>query len=366
MTHEETRMLQKSKCALRVAGCTAGILICGLAHAQSNVTLFGLIDGGLLYTSKTLNATTGGNVGKQFSMIDGGSSYSQFGILGAEDLGGGLQAKFKLESGISIANGGLAHCNGNLFGCEAWVALDSRYGEVKAGLQFSPFFLALYASDPRNMSFFGSGGVNLVDNFLGTSIFSASSVSYTSPELWGLQTSLLYSFGGKPGDFQAGRQYSASVKYEYGGLMINAAIFDGNSGSANPTPTPSNLSAEGRTIGTAFKFGALTAKVSFVNYKVAGSFNNNVYGGGLSWYVTPTLDLDGGVWVTSDRNNTTNHSLLVALGANYFLSKRTTLYAQVASVNNHGAMNTGLSVNGALYGTHGTTVGATVGIRHSF
>ncbi|NPT53636.1 porin [Paraburkholderia elongata] len=359
-------MLQRSRCALHLAGCAAGLLICGSAHAQSNVTLFGLIDGGLLYTNKTLNATTGGNAGKQFSMIDGGSSYSHFGILGTEDLGGGLKAKFKLESGFSIANGELAHCNGNLFGCEAWVSLDSQYGEVKAGLQFSPFFLALYASDPRHMSFFGSGGVNLVDNFLGTSIFSASSVSYTSPELWGLQASLLYSFGGNPGNFQAGRQYSASVKYEYAGLMINAAIFDGNSGSANPTPTPSNLSAEGRTIGAALKFGSLTAKASFVNYRVAGSFNNNVYGGGLAWYVTPTLDLDGGVWVTSDRNNTANHSLLAALGASYFLSKRTTFYAQVASANNHGGMNTGLSVNGALFGTHGTTMGATVGIRHSF
>jgi predicted porin len=359
-------MLQVSRSAWRLAGYTASLLICGLAHAQSNVTLFGMIDGGLLYTSKTLDATTRGNAGKQFSMIDGGSSYSHFGILGTEDLGDGLKLKFKLESGISIANGEIAHCNGNLFGCEAWVSLDSRYGEVKSGLQFSPFFLALYASDPRNMSFFGSGGVNLVDNFLGTSIFSANSLSYTSPDLWGLRTSLLYSLGGNPGSFQAGRQYSASVKYEYGGLMINAAIYDGNSGSANPTPTPSNLSAEGRTIGAAFKFGALTAKASVTNYKVAGSFNNNVYGGGLSWYVTPTLDLDGGAWVTSDRNHTANHSLLVALGASYFLSRRTTLYAQVASVNNHDMMNTGLSVNGALYGTRGTTVGATVGIRHSF
>jgi hypothetical protein len=58
-------------------------------------------------------------------------------------------------------------------------------------------------------------------------------------------------------------------------------------------------------------------------------------------------------------------ALLAALGASYFLSKRTTLYAQVAWVNNHGAMNTGLSIGGALYGTCGTTVGATVGIRHS-
>lgn len=357
-------MLQEKRRAGRLAGCTAGMLICAAAHAQSHVTLFGLIDGGLLYTSKTLDAATGANAGKQFSMIDGGSSYSQFGILGTEDLGDGMQAKFKLESGISIANGALAHCDGNLFGCEAWIALDTRYGEVKAGLQFSPFFLALYASDPRNMSFFGSGGVNLVDNVLGTSIFSANSISYTSPSLWGLQTRLLYSFGGKPGDFQAGRQYSASIQYEYAGLMVNAAIFDGNSGAA--TSTPIDLAAEGRTLGAALKFGAVTVKASFVNYKVAGSFDNNVYGGGLSWYVTPALDLDGGVWVTSDRNHTANHSLLAALGASYFLSKRTTLYAQVASVDNHGAMNTGLSVNGALYGVAGTTVGATVGIRHAF
>lgn len=177
---------------------------------------------------------------------------------------------------------------------------------------------------------------------------------------------MLYSFGGKPGDFQAGRQYSASIQYEYAGLMVNAAIFDGNSGAAAATPTPIDLAAEGRTLGAAFKFGAVTVKASFVNYKVAGSFDNNVYGGGLSWYVTPALDLDGGVWVSSDRNHTANHSLLAALGASYFLSKRTTLYAQVASVDNHGAMNTGLSVNGALYGVAGTTVGATVGIRHAF
>lgn len=359
-------MQQERRSAWWLGGCIAGMFVCGPAHAQSTITLFGVVDTGLLYTSKTVNTATGANAGKQISMIDGGSSYSQFGILGTENLGGGLTAKFKLESGVSAASGAIAHCNGNLFGCEAWVGLDSPYGEMKAGLQFSPFFMALYASDPRDMSFFGSGAVNLVDNLLGTGIFSANSVSYTSPELWGLQTSLLYSFGGKPGDFQAGRQYAASVTYEYGGLMINAAIFDGNSGNGYPTPTPTNLAAEGRTLGAAFKFGSLTVKASFVNYKVAGSFDNNVYGGGMSWYVTPGLDLNGGVWVTSDRNHTANHSLLAAVGANYFLSKRTTLYAQVASVDNHGAMNTGLSANGALYGAPGTTVGATLGIRHSF
>jgi hypothetical protein len=229
-TKQENEMPKGLKVTSGSIMCAAALLSAGAAQAQSSVTLFGLVDGGLLYTSKTLNTQTGGNAGKQLSLIDGGSSYSQFGLIGTQDLGGGLSVKFKLESGISVANGGIAHCNGNLFGCEAWVGLNSnRFGEVKAGLQFSPFFLALYESDPRNMSFFGSGGVNLVDNLLGTSIFSPNAVSYSSPSLWGFKASVLYSFGGQPGDFQAGRQYAASLRYVYGGLMINAAMFDGNS-----------------------------------------------------------------------------------------------------------------------------------------
>lgn len=357
-------MPKKRNAVQKLTACASGLMLAGAVHAQSSVTMFGVIDVGMLYTNKTVNAA-GQNAGKQFSMIDGGSSYSQFGLAGTEDLGNNLQAKFKLESGISAANGGLAHCNGNLFGCEAWVALDGNFGEVKTGLQFSPFFYTMYALDPRGLSFFGSQGVNYVGNFLGTSIFAANSVTYTSPNLAGLQAMVMFGFGGQAGDFQAGRQYSANLKYERGGLLIDAAIYDGNSGGT-PTPVPSNLSAEGRTLGAAYKFGALTAKASFVNYKVAGSFNNNVYGGGLDYFVLPTLDLNGGVWVTSDRDNTANHSLLAALGANYFLSKRTKLYAQVAVVNNHGAMNTGLSVAGALYGVQGTTVGGVLGIQHSF
>ncbi|PNA07013.1 porin, partial [Pseudomonas sp. GW456-11-11-14-LB1] len=90
---------------------------------------------------------------------------------------------------------------------------------------------------------------------------------------------------------------------------------------------------------------------SFTSYKVAGSFSNNVYSAGLDYRVTPALDLNTGVWYTTDRNDSHNHSLLAAIGADYSLSKRTGLYAQVGVVNNHGAMNTGLGITGgALYG----------------
>ncbi|MFM0149459.1 porin [Paraburkholderia sp. RL18-085-BIA-A] len=359
-------MKRQSRRYLSALVTVTGLFTVSLVQAQSSVTIYGVVDGGLLYTSKTSNPQTGINSGRQVSIIDGGSSYSHFGLIGTEDLGGGVTAKFKLESAFSIANGGLAHCNGNLFGCEAWVSIASDLGEAKMGLQFSPFFLAVYETDPRGLSFFGSGGVNFADNLFGTSIYSPSAISYSTPKLWGVTSKLMYTFGGQAGNSRAGRQFSASVKYEYNGLLVNAAVFDGNAGGANQTAVPSNLAAEARTLGVAYAIGTVTATASFVNYKVSGSFNNNVYGAGAGWYVRPDLHIDCGIWITSDRNHTANHSLLAALGANYLVSKRTAFYVQIGSVTNHGAMNTGLSVDGAFFSPQGTTVGATIGMRHSF
>jgi predicted porin len=217
------------------------------------------------------------------------------------------------------------------------------------------------------MSLFGSGLMPYLDSVVGTGIFSSNALSYTSPTFYGLQASLMYAFGGTAGNFQVGRQYSARLKYLVGGLTLNAAIFDGNSGGTGAQPPlPTTIQYEGRMLGAGYQFGSLTVKASFVNYKVAGSFNNNVYGGGFDWFIKPDLDFNGGVWVTSDRNRTTNHSILAAVGADYYLSKRTSLYAQVGMVDNHGAMNTGLSVSGPLNEVPGTSFGTVLGIRHTF
>lgn len=339
----------------------------GAAYGQSNVTLYGAVDGGLLYTNKTLNPTTGANAGSSFSMIDGGRAPSEFGFTGTEDLGGGLQARFKIESGINIADGGLNNSNGNTFGRQAWVSLHGAFGEVKAGLQYSPFFLAIDESDPRSFSLFGSGGIIYVNQVIGTGVFNANAITYSTPDLAGFEARAMLALGGAAGDFQAGRQYSLSVKYEHNGLMINAALYDGNAGGTANTPVPSTQEFIGRTVGISYSFGPVIAKASFVKYKVAGSFDSNVYGGGLTYWVTPAFDVNGGVWYTSDRHQTANHSLLAALGTEYYLSKATVLYAQVGQVNNHGAMNTGLAItSNALNAGPGTTIGADIGIRHLF
>ena len=82
---------------------TCALACCGLfshAHAQSSVTLYGVIDTGIDFAS---------NVDGQhlWQMASGVSAGSRWGLRGKEDLGGGLAAIFDLESGFNSTNGGL-------------------------------------------------------------------------------------------------------------------------------------------------------------------------------------------------------------------------------------------------------------------
>ncbi len=99
------------------------------AHAQSSVTLYGLIDAGLTYTNNQ-----GGS--HNFKETSGQVNGSRWGLRGAEDLGGGLKAIFTLENGFSIANGTLGQ-GGREFGRQAFVGLSSaQFGAVTLGRQY--------------------------------------------------------------------------------------------------------------------------------------------------------------------------------------------------------------------------------------
>ncbi|PAJ85329.1 porin [Burkholderia ubonensis] len=353
------------KATVLALGLTCAIEAC----AQSSVTLYGIVDGGLLYLNKTVNAS-GGKGGKLFAFTDSGQLPSQFGLRGVEDLGGGLSAEFRLESGINIGSGGYNNSNGNFLGRRAYVGLTGAFGEIKAGLQFSPFFDALFALDPVGMSNFGSSLLIYANNIGATGAFNSNALSYTTPLIAGLRGSAMLALGGEAGNFSAGRQYSAGLSYQWGGLRLNAAYYNGNPGGTIQTIPPTTVGFEGRMIGASYTFGRLTAKASFTNYKVTGTgTNNNVYGGGIDYALTPAVDLNGGVWYVSNRNDTSSHALMASLGAGYFLSKATALYAQVGVVNNHGGSNLGLALGDAptsSYAPAGTTVGAVAGIRHFF
>ncbi|WOD14663.1 porin [Paraburkholderia kirstenboschensis] len=116
----------------------SAMLLTGVAHAQSSVTLYGTIDTSMVYAN---NARTGtGQGASQFMLASGSLSTSRWGLRGNEDLGGGLHAMFDLENGFTVNNGALKNSTAaqtDLFGRQAWVGLSSsQYGTLTLGRQY--------------------------------------------------------------------------------------------------------------------------------------------------------------------------------------------------------------------------------------
>ena len=108
------------------------------AYAQSSVTLYGVLDEGVQFSSNTKNVVNGVNVGGRQVVLDStsGEQGSRWGLKGAEDLGGGLMAVFTLESGINLNTGALGQ-GGTEFGRQAFVGLSSsQYGALTLGRQY--------------------------------------------------------------------------------------------------------------------------------------------------------------------------------------------------------------------------------------
>ena len=121
--------MQKKIIALAVAG-----LVSGAAFAQSNVVIYGIADMGYVYADDFAGTSASAkNTDAIHKMYSGGQSGSRLGFKGTEDLGNGLAANFRFESGFNMDNGGAAQ-NGSTFSRWATVGLSGKnWGEVQFG-----------------------------------------------------------------------------------------------------------------------------------------------------------------------------------------------------------------------------------------
>src|SRR5260370_11382176 len=78
-----------------------------VVHAQSAVTLYGIIDEGLSYTSNAATANANGSVSGHSAvrLLSGVMQQSRWGMRGAEDLGGGMKTIFHLGHGSGRRTG---------------------------------------------------------------------------------------------------------------------------------------------------------------------------------------------------------------------------------------------------------------------
>jgi len=205
------------KKTLLAAALMAGFA--GAAQAETSVTLYGIIDAGLGYHKASYKGY--GSISR-VGMIDGAQSGSRWGLRGSEDLGDGLRAVFRLESGFKSLNGNSGQ-DGRLFGRQATVGLaGDAWGTLEFGRQTTMTDKYLGDIDP-----FGNGfGQAAIDHTMSGTGRYDNLVLYRSPDFNGFQFGIGYSFSDN-GDYHFRtseniRALTAGLRYVNGPLNVSA------------------------------------------------------------------------------------------------------------------------------------------------
>jgi predicted porin len=127
------------------------LLAAGAVQAQSGVTVYGILDASVRYSSG-LDAAYNGTNTSDFAVNSGINNTSRFGLRGTEDLGDGLKAVFNLESGINVDTGAQANAT-KLFDRAATVGLQGDWGTVTLGRQTTVLADTLSTIDPLGVRF---------------------------------------------------------------------------------------------------------------------------------------------------------------------------------------------------------------------
>jgi predicted porin len=326
-----------------------GILsLSAAAHAQSSVTLYGIIDDGVTWSSNQ-----GGHSAVQ--MQGSISQGNRWGLRGAEDLGGGTSAIFRLENGFNGNTGALSQ-GGRLFGRLAYVGLaNDRYGTVTLGRQGEAIgdyigTLSANGSLPGGILFPHPGDL---DNN-GIDFRLNNSVRYVTPIFAGVSGMAMYSFGGTAGNFAQNSAKSFALQYVGGSLQLVGA-FTSIDHPATAVPegvwTPTNtvdgnygLAAGSYKVfglGAAYTIGSLKLSADWTHTqfgdldpalgaKIPGHVTFNIGEFVASYFLTPTVQLGAAYSYTEGNVSATGqapHYHEADASVDYFLSKSTDVYA---------------------------------------
>ncbi len=196
-------------------GCTSAASLHAQTADASGVRLYGLIDAyiGSMRRSDQPARTSAVN--------SNGMTTAYWGLGGTEDLGGGLKARFALESFFQSDTGSNGrNATDPFFSRNAWVGLAGGFGQVSVGRQTNPLFVASGAFDPFGGSLqfspvmLQTWQVTYNRAVLGDSVWD-NTLQYASPTVGGLRARALYGFGEAAG--KGGKHnLNLSVNYAHG------------------------------------------------------------------------------------------------------------------------------------------------------
>ncbi len=350
--------------------------VSGAAVAQS-VTIYGVVDAGIIHATKSGGSTT--NDGSVNSFNNGGTSPSILGFKGTEDLGGGLKANVNLEAHLNTSNGATNQWNSALFGRQANVGLSGSFGSVALGKQYTPAVLAFAATDPRGLKEQYSGlmtwalsGSSTVNTSQAIDVFAGNAISYNT-SVAGLNIGALYGVGGVAGDDSANKQLSFGVVYT-APVTVSASYQEQNGSSSGNGKVNSKYA-----FGASYTVGAATLKANYLNAKAynattgATTTEQEIYGAGVNYAVNAKNTVTVAYYDGKTKNTANSKARSYILSNDYAFSKRTTLYALVAvadvdsaALGGSIAAQTASGTTPTLYVKGANTTAYGVGIKHSF
>lgn len=376
--------MQKKLIALAVAG-----LVSGGAFAQSNVTIYGIVDVGV--------ESGNSGYGSKLRVQSGQSAGNRIGFRGEENLGNGITAFFNLEQGFLLDNGqgssngsltqgsgaasagGATFASGNsgmnvaqtnsgsyVFNRLAIAGIKGSFGTVQIGRQYSPTFAVRAAVDTSalgtaaSMATSNPGTVDRLDN----------AVMYMSPNMSGFMVGVGYTSGTEnntnanvfgaacsnaataaAGDLcndKSGRGWGLLGTYANGPVYVGLAHH-----RVRTAATPAAAVALGGgdvpdarqwQLGATYDFGVAKLAGLWGSHKVTISgmvhpFNGDLANDARGWALGVSVPMGAHKFIVNlgaqnDKLVADKDFKFYGVGYEYAMSKRTNLYAAYARVNN--------------------------------
>lgn len=332
----------------------------GYATAQSQVTLYGIIDTNIEYLNN--QPTSSGGSSSLLRMHNSGLQGPRLGVRGSEDLGGGLKAIFTLEHGFNSDTGSAADAT-RFFNRGSFMGLEGKNNRVTLGRQYTSLFDSLVSITPLAYS----GAYEPFSPLLG-GLRNDNSIKYRF-NANGVTAQVHYAFGEQTSSNSANAAWGGFVSYGNKKFSTTLALDQQNGADVNGAHSRARKLAIGLSyqlnpqlrLSTGYRWGQNKTATNTIalrddfwwlgaNYQVTAPLNLS-----LAYYQNNVKTLNG------IGNQPTGRQ--ITFQSIYALSKRTDLYAALAHSKN-AALN--LASISTLAAGKSNQTGVSFGIRHRF
>ncbi|MBF8177412.1 porin [Herminiimonas contaminans] len=335
---------------------------------QSSISIYGTIDGGIRHLT---NATAAGSRTKIGS--NGEYYNNRLGFKGTEDLGGGMNAHFHLETGFNTGTGALDNTDGRFFNRISSVGFAGPFGSIDFGRQPSVACKAVYAYEPFQYRYVQiiplAGAVaGNIDSKVSRPFGTVDGPRFSNGAQYlgkfgGFTVSAEYVMGEVAGSSTDASAKAVGLGYTDGTFTIGGA-YTRQKPNVAATGTPDYRDQDQITFGGAYKIDAIRIAGGYINTTTETAVTNqakNIWLG-ARYDVTSIVSVTTGYYrttlETSDRGEIARRNFFI-VGATYALSSRTSLYADIDQAILHGIV-------ALKAGEQTRQTGTSIGINHMF